>query len=580
MLPGRQLLQNPKGKKNAVFPADVGVCVVPPQGGWMGGCGWDRPVRMDQWGIRREGTLCEGGNCGMEKLWKTLLSGLVLLAFVPASLLALNVVYTNNDISAGNTVSAYSVSSTGALTFVGTYNTGGLGTGGGLYSADRIVVVKTSANNTFVYASNAGSNTVSGFKVDPSTGALTSVSTTPYSTLAYNSTNESGISLAATPDGNYLYAGSTGFNGQITIFQIDPNTGALTANPTLVQADGPMTSMKVTPSGGLLVLAIKDQNEIQTFKIGQGGALSSASAAIQFGTAFTGVDVNCAGTYVYAGTYGTTVEVYSLDSSTGALTYLSSSPAVGTITSNQVVRLSADDSMLYASTQGSQSVTEFNVDSSTGALSGGTAIGIGNQYAYPGGLAVSQDGTLLYAASAQPALTVYGANPFGFDSITAASTVPALDVVGYGLLSVAAFPAKACSSPTTLNATLDVSAGPPPSFDLNATLDTGSGGGVIDPLTQPVTLQIGNSSYTYSVTIPAGSFNTHQNGSKAGIYVFQGGLDGATLKVQIALLSPSQFQISAYVKKVDLTNLANPLTVNVTIGGNSASTTVNATTIN
>lgn len=514
----------------------------------------------------------------MEKIWKTLLIGLVFLAFVPASLLALNVVYTNNDINGANSVSAYSVTSAGALQFIGTYSTGGMGTGGGLYSADRIVVVTTSAGNTFVYASNAGSNNVSGFKVDPTTGALTSVSTTPYSTLTYNSTTEPGISLAATPDGNYLYAGSTGFNGQITIFQIDPNTGGLTANSTLVQADGPMTSMKVTPSGGFLVLAIKDLDEIQTFSIGQGGALTSASATIQSGTAFTGVDVNCAGTYVYAGTYGTTVEVFSLDSSTGALTYLSSSPAVGTIISNQVVRLSADDSMLYASTQGSHSVTEFNVDSSTGALSGGTAINIGNSSADPGGLAVSQDGTLLYAASALPALTVYGANPFSFKSITTAATVPALDVVGYGLLSVAAFPAKACSSPTTQNATLGVSAGPPPSFDLNATLDTGSGGGVLDPLTQPVTLQIGNSSYTYSVTIPAGSFTFYQNGSKAGTYVFKGGIDGATLKVQIALLGSSQFQISAYVKQVDLTNLANPLTVTVSIGGSSASTTVNATT--
>ncbi|HUZ47588.1 MAG TPA: beta-propeller fold lactonase family protein [Terriglobia bacterium] len=499
---------------------------------------------------------------------KAFLGGILMLAFVPASLMALNVVYTNNDLTAANTVSAYSVDTNGTMSILATYSTGGKGTAGSLYSADRIIIVKTSLNNTFLYASNAGSNDVSGFALDPTTGALTLVSPTPYPTGTYNDGYESGISLAATPDGKYLYAGSTGFSGQITIFQIDPSTGALTANPTLMQADGPMTSMKVSPTGGLLVAAIKDYDEIQTFKIGSNGALAKVGAT--FGTApFTGVDVDCAGTHLYAGAAGPNVQVFSIDPSTGALTYLSSSPPVGTISSNQVVRLSPDDSVLYASNQGSHSVTAFNVDSTSGALTGGTAVGTGDQYAYPGGLAVNADGTFLYAGSAQPALTVFGLGgvvPFVRDSYNA------LAPQTYGMLSVAAYPPKACSVPTSLSATLEVSAGPPPSFDLSGTFDLGSGGAA-DPLTQPVTLAIGD----YSVTIPAGSFTMHQDGTNAGIYVFQGVIAGTTLKVQITALGSNQFQILAFGKQVDLAGLANPVLVQVTIDSSSSGGTITAT---
>jgi WD40 repeat protein len=294
----------------------------------------------------------------MKTNWKALLGTFILLALVPASLMAQNYVYTNNDLLGGNTVSAYlwDTTQTPPLVPIGTYSTGGTGTGpGGLYSADRIIVVTTSANKTFVYASNAGSNDIGVFALNQSTGDLTYLFTTALPTGSSNG-SESGISLAATPDGSYLYAGSTLYGGQIAIYQIDSTTGALT-NPALKAADGPVTSMKVSPLGDLLVVAIKDNYEIQTFPIGSTGALASGSAVIQFGTVFTGEDVNCAETRLYAGIAGPNVKVFSITAGTGALAYLSASTAVGSIVSNQVVRLSPDDKTLYASNQGSHSVT-------------------------------------------------------------------------------------------------------------------------------------------------------------------------------------------------------------------------------
>jgi len=136
------------------------------------------------------------------------------------------------------------------------------------------------------------------------------------------------------------------------------------------------------------------------------------------------------------------------------------------------------------------------------------------------------------------------------------------------LHSIAAFPAKACSS-SRLAASLQILAGPPVGFDLEATLSLDSSA-VVNPLTQVVGIQIG----TFSASLPAGSFKFVQNGKNTGAYVFQGSLNGTNLKVQITPLGQNQFQVSAIGKQVDLSGLTSPVTVTVGIGGNSASTSV------
>jgi 6-phosphogluconolactonase (cycloisomerase 2 family) len=134
-------------------------------------------------------------------------------------------VYTNND-RAPNSVSAFSVAANGALTAVpgSPFLTGGTGIGGGFFASNRIT---TAIVKDFLYAGNSGSNNVSAFSINPATGVLTSVSGSPFATGG--SADGEGISLATTPDDNFLIAANAG-SVNITVYSIAPN-GALSPVP-------------------------------------------------------------------------------------------------------------------------------------------------------------------------------------------------------------------------------------------------------------------------------------------------------------------------------------------------------------
>jgi len=106
------------------------------------------------------------------------------------------------------------------------------------------------------------------------------------------------------------------------------------------------------------------------------------------------------------------------------------------------------------------------------------------------------------------------------------------------------------------------------SFVLGELFTLGATSSGINPVTEKVTLQIG----TFSVTIPPSSFKK----IPIGIFVFQGVINGVDLNVQIVPLGNKIFAFSAESKGVNLTRLTNPVTVVLTIGVNTGSTTVTA----
>jgi hypothetical protein len=114
-------------------------------------------------------------------------------------------------------------------------------------------------------------------------------------------------------------------------------------------------------------------------------------------------------------------------------------------------------------------------------------------------------------------------------------------------------------------AKLEISAG---GFQLNESFTLGKNSNGINPLTENVTLQIG----TFSVTIPAGSFKQIPHGK----FAFEGTINGVSLQVQIVPLGNNIFTFKAEGTGVDLTGLTNPVTVVLTIGIDSGTTTATA----
>jgi 6-phosphogluconolactonase len=84
----------------------------------------------------------------------------------------------------------------------------------------------------FVYASTRGSNTISVFAVDPSTGTLTPVDRTA-------TQGKTPRDFAIDPTGAYLFAANQD-SDSIVQFRIDATTGKLSPTGTVLQAGAPV----------------------------------------------------------------------------------------------------------------------------------------------------------------------------------------------------------------------------------------------------------------------------------------------------------------------------------------------------
>jgi len=98
----------------------------------------------------------------------------------------------------------------------------------------------------------------------------------------------------------------------------------------------------------------------------------------------------------------------------------------------------------------------------------------------------------------------------------------------------------------------------------------------INPLTAPVTLQIG----TFSTTIPAGSFkkheHEHEHDHEDGFFSFRGVIGGVELGAWITPTGTLRYTFDAGAKGANLTGTTNPVQVMLTIGGDSGTTSVTA----
>jgi YVTN family beta-propeller protein len=195
-----------------------------------------------------------------------------------------------------------------------------------------------------------------------------------------------------------------------------------------------------------------------------------------------------------------------------------------------------------------------------GAAAEAATIAVGGE---PNGVAVTPDGKHAYV-------------PNGFDnnvSVIDTATNTVVATVGVGSLpqGVGIVPPPPGVPFLTFNAVLNIAFGTAPNIDA-FTLGTGftlsSTAPVINPLTQPITLQIG----TFAVTIPAGSFNE----TGKGIFSFEGVINGVTMKAVIKSTGTLRYNFQAGAQLASLTGTQNTVYVTLTIGGDSGATSVTA----
>ena len=186
-------------------------------------------------------------------------------------------VYTMTNSILGNEVLVFDRSADGSLSPAGAFETDGLGTGGGLGNQGAVLLT---SDNQWLYVVNAGSNTISVFKVKP--GALELM----------GSVDSGGIQpVSLTVDGDLLYVlnagGAVGAEDNITGFMIEPD-GML---QPLAGSTQPLSADDTSPAqigfstdGNVLVVAEKGTHKIDTYVVDDDGLAGPPTVFMSAGT--------------------------------------------------------------------------------------------------------------------------------------------------------------------------------------------------------------------------------------------------------------------------------------------------------
>ena len=211
-----------------------------------------------------------------------LAAGFALLFTAPAMAndnRAEGAVYTQTNSATGNAVHRLDRDSSGALTVVATYRTGGLGTGASLGSQGAVAL---SDDGRLLVAVDAGSNDIASFRVSRR-GHLTLVDRKPSGGVTPNSVDI---------DGGSVYVLNAAGVANVTAFDLD-GSGKLHARSTATLTAGATGAAQVSasPDGRDLVVTVRGNNRIETFplRFGRIGApvMTASSGAVPFGFAFS-----------------------------------------------------------------------------------------------------------------------------------------------------------------------------------------------------------------------------------------------------------------------------------------------------
>jgi WD40 repeat protein len=340
----------------------------------------------------------------------------------------------SNPDNSANAIGAFSIDSAGHPSPVAgaPFATGGKGlaAAAGAEFAHRIVV---SATSNLLFAANDGSATIAVFKIDVFSGALSAVPGSPFKLGAPASF--SGISLAVSSDGRFLYASGS----SVVSFLVDDNGGLnqLGAEWSFFQrvagvavSDDNSRVFLGTP-GGVFVL-----------HSGEGGLTAEAPSVVSIGGNATDLRINQDGSRLWVGTTQSGIQAYSF-SAGGA------SPVPGMPFFTGVSNLSGLTSDKNAASLFAFAPTGPRLLGARANADGSLALGPGSPVSpalAPTGGALSPDGTRLLLADGLGQVDAWASASDG--SLSHLNGYPVLSGVNPGFASVATL-TKATPVPAT-----------------------------------------------------------------------------------------------------------------------------------
>ncbi len=335
-----------------------------------------------------------------------------------------SVYIVSNDASA-NTILVYPRRADGSLGAPDAVPTGGLGTGGGLGNQAALAL---SNNGRFLYAINAGSNTVSAFRI---TGrGLSLLGSVP-------SGGEQPISVAL--NGNLLYVLNDGGTANVTGFLLDQHgmPRPIAGSRRGLSTDAPdAAQVGISPDGRHLLVTEKATNLLVSWAIARSGRLynrrlTPSASPTPFGFAF-----NTRGAALVSEAVGGAVDASVLSSYRfGRTGLIGVSPSTATTeTAACWVAVTPNGRFAYVTNAGSASVSGFAVGR-TGALRLLDADGVtGTTAATPLDAGISRNGRFLYTLDAGGhAISAFRIGSDG--SLTHLGDIPGVPAGATGLVS-------------------------------------------------------------------------------------------------------------------------------------------------
>lgn len=341
-----------------------------------------------------------------------------------------NFAYVANQGTTADAISGYSINpTTGALTQVSGSPFAYPSTDGG-----RATSVAADPVANFLYVTSNNDSSAAAYTINPATGKLTLVSSSPYPVPG------DAASVVVTPSGKFVYIAGGGGSETLSVLKINATTGALTAGSPVTVGEDPL-SLTLDPEGN--VLYVTNSNEVWTYTLNAGSGvpiLLTKNRTRQSPTAMALGGGTAAVTYTPKFAYAANgdsnnVSAYAISSSNGKITALSGSP-FGAGTAPNSVTVDPSGRFAYVANTGSTNVSEYTINSN-GTLSAVSGSPLSTT-ALPFFVAVDPSGRFAFVGEDNSTISAY----------TIDSSTGALSLVSGSALSTTELPTGAAVDPT------------------------------------------------------------------------------------------------------------------------------------